>query len=204
MKKAKELQFIVVGSVWVRGFCPLAHRWSDRYHSPALAGSAAYASSQFTLSGAGSDIWSTSDQFSYVSQDATGDSDMSLRVDSQTNTNEWAKGGIMYRESTAAGSAFVMFVITPSHGIELQYRATTNGSAANVNLGSYTLPQYLKLTRVGNTFAAYKSSDGSSWGTALGSTSVTMSSGIKMGMAVTSHNVAASSPVIYSFVVANP
>ena len=50
-------------------------------------------------------------------------------------------------------------------------------------------PYWLRMTRVGNLFTAYTSSDGVNW-TLLGSITVTMGATVDVGLAVTSHNTA--------------
>ncbi|MGE5557840.1 MAG: sugar-binding protein, partial [Bacillota bacterium] len=156
--------------------------------SPLIAGSASYSDGELTINGAGADIWGTSDQFAYVHQGISGDNSIVTRVTSQTNTDGWAKAGVMYRETLNADSKFVDLVVTPSNGLALQWRSATAGSCSHTALGSYTFPVYLKLTRSGNSFTAYKSSDGVNWGSSLGSCSVTMLSSVKTGLCVTSHN----------------
>ena len=53
--------------------------------------------------------------------------------------------------------------------------------------GSGTAPYWVKIVRSGSTFSAYKSTTGSTW-TLVGSQSITMTSTIYVGLAVTSHN----------------
>src|SRR3990170_274401 len=72
--------------------------------TPALAGSATYASGVFTMRAAGTDIWGTSDQFRFVYQPITGDVDVIARVNSITNADAWSKAGVMIRSSLSPGS----------------------------------------------------------------------------------------------------
>lgn len=182
---------------------PLPAPWVFNDIGNPNAGSASYNSGEFTINGGGADIEGTSDQFAYVHQGITGDSTMIARITSQTNTNPWAKAGLMFRETTNANSRFVDQVVTPSNGMALQYRSSTGGTTTHVGLGSYTFPVYLKLVRSGNTFTAYKSSDGVNWGSVLGSCTVTMTSAIKTGMCVTSHDTGQTSTVKYDNVSVN-
>lgn len=170
---------------------------SNNIGSPAISGSFTNNSGIITVTGAGSDIYYTSDQCMYVNHPVTGNSSISSQIVSQTNTNGWAKAGLMFRESINANCAFVNLLVTPSNGIDLQWRSATGGSATRLALGNYSFPVYLKLTRTGNIFNAYKSSDGINWGTSLGSCTVTMNSIITVGLSVTSHNIAATSSVVY-------
>src|ERR1051325_10079280 len=68
------------------------------------SGSYTQSGGTFTVMGSGADIWVTADEFHFVSTPLTGDGSITARVVSQTNTNPWAKAGVMIRESRAAGS----------------------------------------------------------------------------------------------------
>jgi outer membrane protein assembly factor BamB/regulation of enolase protein 1 (concanavalin A-like superfamily) len=161
--------------------------WADAdVGSPALAGSAGYASGVFTVNGAGSDIWGTADQFNYVSQSLTGNASIVARVSSQTNTDPWAKSGIMIKQSTASGSAYALLAVTPGNGVTFQY-----GFNTGVSGGSYTFPNaWLKLTRVGSVITAYTSADGVTW-TQVGTATVSMTDPLTIGLFVCSHSAGA-------------
>jgi outer membrane protein assembly factor BamB/regulation of enolase protein 1 (concanavalin A-like superfamily) len=158
--------------------------WSDSdIGSPTPAGSASYAGGVFTLNGGGNDIWGTLDQFNYVSQSLTGDGSIVARVTAQSNTSAWAKSGIMIKQSTTAGSAYALLAVTPGNGVAFQH-----GYNAGVSGGSYTFPNaWLKLTRTGSVITAYTSADGTTW-TQVGTTTITMTDPVTVGLFVTSHN----------------
>ena len=66
--------------------------WSSQdVGNPAIAGQASYASGTFSVSGAGADIWDTSDQFRFVYQTLNGDGEIVARVDSLQNTDPGRK-----------------------------------------------------------------------------------------------------------------
>ncbi|RAW02209.1 Ig-like domain-containing protein [Pseudochryseolinea flava] len=149
------------------------------------AGGASHASGTFTLSGAGADIWGTADAFRYVYRTVTGDVEITTRVNSLTNTNEWAKAGIMIRQSLDANSAHATAVVTPVNGTGLQRRANAGGESEHIaSIGA--APIWLRLKRTGNTFTASRSTDGTAW-TTIGTTTVNMASTVYVGMVVTSH-----------------
>jgi outer membrane protein assembly factor BamB len=158
---------------------------------PSLTGSQYLINSTWTVQGSGSDIYGTYDQFRYVSQQLTTDGLVSAHITSQTNTDAWAKAGVMMRLSTDPGSPYYAILATPGNGIVVQYRATQGGGAqqaAQITTG--IVPVYLMAARTGTTFTAYTSSDGVNWTLVPGS-SVTISSlsgSIMAGLAVTSHN----------------
>jgi len=164
--------------------------------SVGIAGSASYANSRFTVAGSGSDIWGTSDQFRFVYQSLSGNGTITAKVYSQTNSDGWAKAGVMIRESLNANSRQAMAVLSPSNGVRMQYRTSTGGSSTDVNGGSGAAPVWLRVTRSGNTFTAYRSADGTTW-TQIGSTSISMASSAYVGLAVTSHTNSATSTAVF-------
>jgi hypothetical protein len=155
--------------------------------STGLAGSTTNNGTQTVLQGSGADIWDTADAFQFNYSPVAGDQTIIARVNSQTNSNGWAKAGLMIRESLDANAKNVFVDITPSNGATFQYRAATGGTTSNVVSGGPVAPYWLKLVRTGNTFTSYISSNGTTW-TLLGSTSVSMSSAAYIGLAVTSHD----------------
>lgn len=158
---------------------------SEDVGSPALAGSATYAGGTFTVLGSGADVWGGADEFHFVDQALSGDGTLVARVAGQDNTNEWAKTGIMIKESSAAGSPYVALLATPGHGVHLQ--GTTMRDIAG---SATTAPRWLKLTRTGSTFTGYESANGTTW-TTVGSLTVAMTSGARAGLFVTAHDPAA-------------
>ena len=165
--------------------------WVDQdIGSPALVGSASYATGVFTVKGSGIDIWDNSDHFHYVYQPLSGDVTIIARVASIQNTNAWAKGGVMIRETLATGSKHAMMVLTPGHGLDFQRRITTDGSSSHTAGALVAAPYWVKLVRSGNTFSGYASSNGVSW-TLVGSVTISMTAAVYVGMPLTSHNASA-------------
>jgi hypothetical protein len=161
----------------------------------AIAGSGYDSSGTFTVNGEGSDIWGTADQFHYVYRSLGGDGTIIARVVSQQNTGGWAKAGVMMRESTAAGAAHAMMVITPSNGTAFQWRPTTGASSSNT--GGRTAPYWVKLVRSGSTITGYSSANGTTW-TQQSSTTVTMTgNSAVVGLAVDSANTASLSATTF-------
>ncbi|MEI8291498.1 MAG: immunoglobulin domain-containing protein [Verrucomicrobiota bacterium] len=154
----------------------------------AATGVASYDSGTFTVFGSGADIETTADEFRYVYQTSTGDCSIVARVATQSNTDPWAKAGVMIRESTAAGSINAAVLLTPGNGVTFQRRTSTGGSTTATIVGGVTVPRWVKLVRTGNSFAAYYSPDGVAWTQIGTSQTITMASSATLGLAVTSHN----------------
>ena len=158
--------------------------WSDQdIGSPTPAGSASYADGTFTIQGGGSDIWGDLDQFNYVSQTLTGDASAVARVTSQTESDPWAKAGVMIKESTTAGAPYALVAVTPDNGVVFQY-----GFDQSISGGNFAFPNgWVRLDRDGNVFTAYDSTDGFNW-VEIGQANIPMSINATVGLFVTSHN----------------
>jgi glucose/arabinose dehydrogenase len=152
-----------------------------------LFGNASISSGTFTLSASGRDIYNNDDHFRFVYQSVNGNCDIRARVTGMTNTNAWAKAGVMIRESLQPNSKNAATILTPSGTASFQRRLTTAGSTSASNAGA-VVPGWVRLVRNGGTFSAYTSTNGSTW-TPLGSpVAVSMSSTVFVGLVVTSHN----------------
>ncbi len=168
------------------GSSPVPSPWADAdVGSPALAGAASYASGVFTVNGGGADIWGSTDQFNYVSQPLTGDGTIVARVTSQSDTDPWAKAGVMIKQSTTGGSPYALLAVTPGNGIAFQY-----GYNTTVSGGSYSFPSWLKLSLSGSTITAYSSADGTTW-TQVGTTTISLTAPVTIGLFTCAHNAGA-------------
>jgi len=165
-----------------------------RFHgAPAPEGSASIdeATGTYSITGSGADIWGTSDQFHYAYRELTGDATMIARVaDNGSGTNEWAKGGVMIRQSLDAGSNHTFMPITAGggNGASFQGRSEADASSWNNDSGEAVAPPYwVKLERVGNDFSGFISPDGVTWTQLGGVETVVMEDPVLIGLAVTSH-----------------
>jgi glucose/arabinose dehydrogenase len=173
---------LVVGSS--SSGCPTSWNCAD-IGNPAPAGSESLSSGTWNIQGGGSDIFGGADSFHYDWQSGTGN--ISAHMTAQSNTNAWAKAGIMVRADTSAGSVQFSVLVTPGNGIFVEYRTTSGGNTTRTTAMSGTVPRYLRITRSGSTFTGQMSTDNSSW-TTLGSQTIAGLSGTVLeGLAVTSH-----------------
>jgi Thaumatin family len=153
--------------------------------APGTPGSLSVNGGTFTVSGSGADIFGTSDQFNYAYQSATGDFTIIAHVDSQTDTDEWAKSGVMIRASTADDSAFAGVFATPLHGVAMIVRTATGVGTVDLGQAAQNVPVWVKLQRSGNTFTGFASPDGVTW-TQISTKDVGMTGAVTAGLAVTS------------------
>ncbi|MEO8405615.1 MAG: hypothetical protein ABI480_13500, partial [Chitinophagaceae bacterium] len=143
----------------------------------------------FSIEAAGADIWNVSDQFAFVNKRSSGDGFISARIISQSKSHPWAKSGLMFREVATPQSPYVMICVTPENGVSLQWRDSANGKSLSKIFPQTILPVYLKLTRQGSTFTAYKSFDGIKWDMLTEIIlSKSFASDYLAGMAVSSHD----------------
>ncbi|MBV8314298.1 MAG: hypothetical protein JOZ53_05130, partial [Planctomycetaceae bacterium] len=82
------------------------------------------------------------------------------------------------------------------NGVRLAARSSAGGQPDYIQGPTPTGPVWLKLTRQGNTFTGFVSSDGVSY-TSLGSFTVSMASGVLTGLAVTSRNPGSASTATF-------
>ncbi|MBC8009362.1 MAG: hypothetical protein H7067_04610, partial [Burkholderiales bacterium] len=121
--------------------------------------------------GATADLWTgTNDSHTYVSLPWQGDGVFTARVVSLDSTDASAKAGLIFRETTDAGSRYSAVYLLRSNGgaVNYQHKTATNGSSTGVNFfnGSSTnrgLPEWIRLVRQGDTFATYHSENGTTW-----------------------------------------
>jgi len=154
----------------------------------------------YTITGEGADVWGSSDQFHYVYMNLTGDGEISARVVSNgTGSNNWAKGGVMIRESTAPDSRHAIMALTGSEGGGITFQGRwVPGERSHSFHGDMTAapPYWVKLVREGNNITAYSSADGVEWalfddtspdGDITNPQPVEMADPVLVGLFVTSH-----------------
>jgi len=156
----------------------------------------------YTMTSSGTDITGTSDEFHFAYKMLTGAGSIVARIDSQLNTNEYAKAGVMIRETLDADSAHAITVVTPEHGVLFEYRPATGddnvGSAAQQT--GITAPHWVKIERnISGTFTAYSSTNGTTWDT-LGTPAQSMSIGtnVYIGLVLTGRNAAETGQAVFS------
>ena len=167
----------------------------------------------YTMTASGTDIWNNADEFHYAFKTLNGVGSIQAQVLSVDNTDTWAKAGVMFRETLQAGSKFAAVYITPTNadgtatnGCRFQGRTDTDGAAtsdtdvATDEQTAITAPYWVKLERdfAGN-FRGYYSSDGVNWRPmSWNPHTINMTTDVYVGLAVTSHNAAATCEAKFS------
>ena len=157
---------------------------------------------RYEVYGAGLDIWGSTDEFHALAGALTNDGTLVTRLVYQQNTADWAKAGLMIRETLNGNSRTVMMLLTPANGATFQWRDTTGLDTYNTSTNG-SAPSWLKLVRSGDTFTGYISNEGLTW-TQVGTASVSMGAVVYAGFAVTSHNSGSLSKATFACVSGLP
>jgi regulation of enolase protein 1 (concanavalin A-like superfamily) len=167
---------------------PLAGPWrTTEVGAVNIHGSAFINNGTYTLSGSGNDIWGTADAFRFIYQSVYGDVDIRARVTGITNTDSWAKAGVMIRNSTDRSAKHAMTVITPGNGASFQRRLEPKGASIATNTPAHA-PYWVRMVRNGDTFTSYISSDGTTWTMVGTPATIPMYTRVYVGLVVTSHS----------------
>jgi len=161
----------------------------------------------FTMTGSGADIWDIGtagdyrDEFHFAYKTLTGPGSIVARVESVENTNDWAKAGVMIRETLEPDSTHAFACVTPVSGVASQGRIDTGGSSFNTAEGGISAPHWVKLDRsISGVFTVSHSTDGSTWVPVAGvsPTNIQMGATVYIGLAVTSHDTALACQAVLS------
>jgi hypothetical protein len=148
--------------------CPSGFTCQD-IRSPGVAGSESTSGGVLTVTASGAEIHGTSDQFRFISEPVTGDSQSSVQVLSQSTQNTQPQAGLMARQSTDPTSPFYAVLAYPNDSTEgnpladlvIWYRAAFGGNAIELTKEyPATKPIYLMIQRRGNLFSTGISTDG--------------------------------------------
>jgi hypothetical protein len=165
--------------------------------NPSVAGNATFSNGVYTVTGSGSDIWDTADHMQYLYAPLTGDGQIVARILTETSgVNDFAKAGVMFRDSLDAGASNAYMMQFPNPGSRAgwptyQWRAADGGSTADHEFQTTTaMPLWVRLVRSGNTFTGSWAMDVNgmpgTWNQ-LGAETAIMGSTAYVGLAVTSH-----------------
>jgi alpha-galactosidase len=166
----------------------LASPWQQQdIGATAAAGNAGVRGQTLIVTGSGNDVWGNTDEFHFVYQKLDGDLEILARVVSLTETDPWAKAGVMIRNTLDANSSHVMMIMSAANGLAFQQRSSTGGSSSHTAGTNTAVPYWVKLIRSGSRITAYESENGLNW-TTVGAATVPMSDPVYAGLMVTSHN----------------
>lgn len=136
--------------------------------------------SSWSISGAGSGIDGTSDQFFFAHAQVTGDEALKTYFTFIGDPDPNARVGLMFRNTLDADSPFVAVVSSYGNGAVVKWRSAPGGSTAVWQTDTAWTGYFadFRLKREGNTFSAYFSSGEVSNETPFGAPFITMNSAI--------------------------
>jgi hypothetical protein len=155
--------------------------------SPARPGYAGQSNGTYAVVGSGAGLGGTNDAIHLLSKVWSGDGDVIVQVTDVEDTGSGARAGLMFRETTAAGSKYAAVMIAPGSGAIFSSRLQDDQAASETSLAGIQTPYWVRLNRTGNTISGYVSADGGSWQFADSST-ITMSSEINIGLFTTAQD----------------
>ncbi|HUK36940.1 MAG TPA: hypothetical protein VLV86_23660, partial [Vicinamibacterales bacterium] len=141
-----QFEQVTVTSAGAGGSLPLSWSQAD-VGVVGQAGSGSAVGGTFTVAGSGSDIWGSADAFHYVYTSDQGSGSIVARVVSVSDTNTFAKAGIMFRNSLDAGATHVILDVRPDGSLEFMTRSTSGQATTFIASAQTTFPVTLKLER---------------------------------------------------------
>ena len=152
--------------------------------APAIPGYASHANGSYMVSGAGTGLSGTSDQFTFAYQVITGDVSVIVRVGGLTNVPQQSNVGVMIRQGLAANARYAAVVASPSGGLMFKRRRDP-GQPTTTTTVEGTAPVWLKLDRRWTGITVSWSRDGNEW-TAIGTDTIDMNNALHVGLVSTS------------------
>src|SRR5688572_13889734 len=109
-------------------------------------GAASYTNGVFTVNGAGADIWGAADAFHYVYRSFAGDCALVARITQVSNTDSFARAGVMFRASLAPNSPHA-FMLHRAGGRTAFQARLDNGENTWTDGSWVNAPYWVKLER---------------------------------------------------------
>ena len=142
----------------------------------------------WTVTGAGSDIWGGSDSFHLVQFNRTTDVTVTTFVKSWDTSYDWAKGGLMIRDTLDPSSGHAMIVSTGHNHVAMQTRSSAGASSTGVYKNMGTKRLWLRLVKEGSKITSYYKTESDLVYQKLGSYNVQFTREFYyLGIAVCSH-----------------
>lgn len=145
----------------------------------------------FQLRGSGRDIAEASqpiDNFQFAWRGLEGDGSITAKVGEMTVQTREPKVGVMLRESLSDSARNVAVLVSPNNGVRISHRSRVGGSSETSVANSLRAPCWVRLARLGDTFTASVSGDGTYWQVLGKPVTLAMGKGLLAGLAVTAGN----------------
>lgn len=160
--------------------------------SVGTAGGASFQTGELTVRGAGSDIGSASDQLHFTYVPLVGNGTITAQLSAEQFASGSDKVGVMFRESTNANARIAAALL--DSGPDNPRFPTRSSPGGNMSWQQtadlVNAPLWLRVTRSGNSFSGYFSTNGIVWTQIGTSVTIAMSGSALAGLAVCSRNPA--------------
>ena len=145
-------------------------------------------SSDYNVTAGGPGVGGSDDGFRFLYTQVTGNFDVKVQVASLTVAGNFSTAGIMARSSLDADSPMVYMSASPAN-YRFKDRTTTAAAATVYATGTtnYSTGVWVRLTRVGNLFTAYTSTNGVTW-TQNATSTIAMGNTLYLGLGVASND----------------
>jgi regulation of enolase protein 1 (concanavalin A-like superfamily) len=140
--------------------------------------------SSFKVVSSGTSIGGTADSFRFTHQTLTGDGVVTARVSSLEDSAAGnTRFGVMFRENLNTGSRYASMLLRKDNS-PAQFSARTSAgiSATTANDAVRNTPYWVRVSRSGNVFTGFTSSDGNTW-TQIGQSTIAMPATVYVGLA---------------------
>jgi hypothetical protein len=117
--------------------------------APSLMGSSNLINGVWNLTGCGSDIWNSTDQFNFQPWLVYGNCTIVCRITSIGAGDGWQKIGIMVRDGYNSGSDYAMFCATGAAGVDFQWRPNFNNNPDATQLIAPPAPGTISSAAIG-------------------------------------------------------
>jgi WD40 repeat protein len=130
------------------------------------------ATGRITLRGSGKEIWFFADGFYFLCRPVTGDFQATVKaLTTPVETNEWARAGLMLRDSLEPGARNAYLHTTAAHGLIYHWRSVADDATESIGViksvsgrTRLKVPIVLRLTRQGEVLTMeYSRDDGKSF-----------------------------------------
>jgi regulation of enolase protein 1 (concanavalin A-like superfamily) len=163
-----------------------------------VPGTTTYDSSNetFTVVAGGLNIGTSEDEFHFVWHQLSGDFAVVARVVSLSSLPEFAKAGIMIRESLDPDSAHAMVCLSPT-GSVFRIHRNSSGADTSSDRADLAAPAWVRLERSGSFITASYSADGEIW-VQFSQKSIQFSETVYVGLAATARSMSETFTALYS------
>lgn len=158
----------------------------------------------FALTSVGTDIWGTNDTFNYLYQSIGTNGQIVALVGAMQGGGNWARAGVMIRETLDPGARHAMIAVTLNKGVYFQWRSTANGESRQNPDPDTAAPYWIKLVRSDDWIGGYASADGTNWSLVGWQTISNLSDQVYVGLAVSSGSTQGSTAALFDKVNIGP